>query len=344
MKKTVSLLLMLCILLSVPVGAMAEDDTLYDYYFEFPENIACTSIEWAQEHDEQLLQSMQEDNIMLIAIDRYSDFSMTLSYESYSDMDFRIMSDVDIDAYEYYTVEKINEDLEAKAVAQDRLPHPQTEFVVIRRPFNSGSSGPFCSWYYFTVFEGFFVCVDVQYNKPELEPEHRQLVEDFIRSINFHETWNLERIDHIYGDSVTKINIVLPENWGLSDRQEPYQRFTSYGGLASMAYGYLDVYAGLGFFDRLFMRRSELDNSCLGNDFIDRISEGNELKTGKAEYGGREYYTCEGMITLEDTGEEMWISRAVHVDNGYMHMFEFNDSSDSPYFKDFEFMLENLIY
>ena len=346
MKKIISLILMLGIVLSIPMGAMAADGTVLDFDFDFPSGMSVYTLDWAREHDDELYEEMKQENILMDAYDNYSDLSIWVSYMPYYNMDSKEMSDTDFEAFAYYMIKMLNEVPGCKAVAQGFYSHPQAEFAIIREGINS-AYGTFFVWQYITLFEGLAVTVAATYNshKGQMEPEHQQMLEDFIDSIDFHDTWRpKKRVEQIYNDPYTDIVLRLPENWEVKEYIEPRQLFESYGGMAGLTYGYADVYAELNFFDRLFWKRSEFDNSYLNSELVAQITGINAQDITTAEYGGREYYIAEGMYKDEETGEDLWLTKAIHVDNGYLHVFEFNDSSDSPYFKDLESMLENAMY
>ncbi len=168
----------------------------------------------------------------------------------------------------------------------------------------------------------------------------------------------------LYTDSFSGLQFTVPAHWTQEPKTEQGQfdvaSFVSTS-LESVNIRYVseDLYSSEEFLDVFTpeelasLPRAAVDNALfdaladtsLRNIFANLCS-GEITNLFKTSYGGKEYYRVDALIAKELFGYSYTSPGVIllRLENGYLYMFYFTGSDQSPYFADFEVLVESASY
>lgn len=192
----------------------------------------------------------------------------------------------------------------------------------------------------------------------ELEEEMKVIID----STDFNVGVNTDTVssanDYGYIDNDTNLSFTVPANYtqeALSGERDIYKvKFVNNEKKdLCILYGSSDIYKEMSVLERLFISRSDVNNSQeIEDGFKEGLDEAlNESVISLVEpqrvfYGDKEYYKYNVKATSEHIGIEIQVdmSMLIHVENGYAYIFQFCGREDSPYYADFEKLLGSVKY
>lgn len=154
-----------------------------------------------------------------------------------------------------------------------------------------------------------------------------------------------------YTDPKSNAQFIVPENW----EQKPLSKerktidvkfcSTTDQGM-SILFGCADLWNQMSASDRSGLTRGDIDNSLFSKEYIASSMGVKATDVLKKTYSGKEYYVLEIITKNSSYGIEMSIAMttAIHVENGFMYMFQFSGNKNHKLYKDFESVLSSVKY
>ena len=155
----------------------------------------------------------------------------------------------------------------------------------------------------------------------------------------------------LYTDPETGISFRVPANWEKSvfskERQFLSAKFTSiYDSGISIMFGAVDVWNSLSAEERKGLSRKDINNQAITKSDVAEMLNIKESEIRIKTYGGKEYFFAETNSSQDVLGLPLVIKMTYlyRIENGYDFSFQFSSDSTSPYYKDFESLLESVKY
>ncbi|MBP3360136.1 MAG: zinc ribbon domain-containing protein [Clostridia bacterium] len=152
-----------------------------------------------------------------------------------------------------------------------------------------------------------------------------------------------------YTDADSGLVFTVPDNWEekglLKDREFIDVKFASTKDSARIiTYGSTDLWNETPDNKREVDRRKDFNNSIFNAFDIARMCGTSADNVSLVNYNGVEYFQFEVIASSEIYGMnvEMTMTQAVHINNGWVYMFQFAGTSESEYFSDFRSLLNSV--
>lgn len=148
-----------------------------------------------------------------------------------------------------------------------------------------------------------------------------------------------------YADPESGITLQIPKGWKIA-AEEDYIRFEAGSKTPPMTYRYEDMWDALSRADRDQITRQEFNNDIMSKadvaDLLDTKTKAVEI----LELNGTEYFSVttsitKGFFIFKSTS---YTTSLIHFCNGYMHLFQFEDSREHKNYPEFEEMVAGAIY
>lgn len=297
---------------------------------------------------------MESRNIYLNAWDTDVSFEIIVTMIDSEISDFNLMSDTALttlassfqDGYANsgITVEKY-----------EIYQHDQAKFFKININQPNGSDIVYGLQYY-TVYDHKAINVTLQSYSGKIDTDKESVIASIVSTVHFDkETLRAEtRPDteaFLYRDEDTGIEFTVPANWTQKplsqDREAIDVKFTSNKepGL-SILYGSVDVWAEMAPSEKAGHSRSDIDNSIFTlEEFAETMGIEKSI-VSTVSYGDKEYYAYVNTTSSSKYGVDLDITQTclMRFENGYAYTFQFAGGSTSPYYEDFESLLESVKY
>ncbi len=154
-----------------------------------------------------------------------------------------------------------------------------------------------------------------------------------------------------YIDVDTNTKFTVPANWHEKDLSKDREyidvKFASgkEEGLSIM-YGSTDLWSQMSESEKFGASRSDFDSSLFTVDDMKEYFGVDANNISKVTYNGIDYFIAEQKSKQEMYGMEFIVdmTRVVRFHNGWLYEFQFGGTKDSPYFTDFEKLLNSVEY
>lgn len=228
--------------------------------------------------------------------------------------------------------------------------HAQTKFIKLYATHTVNGSTVYTRQYS-TVYDGSTYNFTMQSYSGEISDTQENAILSFVDSAVF------GRIaPYAYTDSKTGLKFVVPANWTeepLSKQRNTIDvKFVSEGSnFAEIMYGSIDMWSEMSESDKAGMDRSNVNNSFFSLEDIKNImtednangSDSSPISdVKKVTYGNIEYYCIE--TSMKTFGITIPRIILMHIDNGYIYLFQFYGESNSKNYMDFESLLKDADY
>lgn len=242
-------------------------------------------------------------------------------------------------------------------IKSEIYPHSQTKFIKMYMDVTrDGDTIP--ELQYYTVHGGKDIIIALFSYDGEIDAEKENTLKTIVDSIRFLDEPKAEEIPaelltdaFVYNDMETGTSFTVPENWskGASDREQDTFNieFTSnVNPVTHILYAWTDAWADLSPLERVSRERADIDNTIVTKADFAEVFEVPEDDVKIVVYGKNRYYKVERITTTDvyDLSISTTITQLFHFDNGYIYIFQFNDSSNNKYYKDFEALLTSVEY
>lgn len=368
MKKFCPLVLMLALLLIMPTTAFAASKDTYrldelglsidipsDYIVftrEIADNDPNLSVLGLTKKD--LLDSMESGNIYLDVWDSENNCETIVTMVSNTISNFSLMSDTILNTLAssfYDEFAKIGITIEKHEIYQ----HEQAKFIKFYMNRPNGADTIY-SLQYYTVYDNMAINVTTHSFSGRINSDKESVIESIVSTVHFDkEPLRAEILPDteafLYRDENTGIEFTVPANWTQEplskDREIIDVKFSSNRepGLI-IFYGSIDIWNEMPPSEKAGYVRSDIDNTIFpSEELAEAIGiEKNEVST--VSYGGKEYYKYSFTTSSSEYGFDFVLTQTclIRVENGYYYSFQFTGDSTSPYYEDFESIVESVTY
>ncbi|MDY3219852.1 MAG: zinc ribbon domain-containing protein [Candidatus Fimivivens sp.] len=239
--------------------------------------------------------------------------------------------------------------------------HSQAKFVkiYISQPNNGDTA---YGLQYHTVYNGKAINITLQSYSGEIDSSREASIQKIVDTIRFDTKPQFsappaQTKAFTYTDKDSGMTFTVPANWIESpmneDREYIDVKFTSNleEGLC-IIFSSQDVYeledfkAELSATEQLLLTRDVIGNDIFTKADIAEMYGCKEKDVLMVTYGDKEYYTAEVIKTDTSYGIPISVPMVylLRCENGYMYMFQFNGTKDSPYFDDFINLISSAKY
>ena len=187
----------------------------------------------------------------------------------------------------------------------------------------------------------------------EISENDESILRSVVDTVKFssHETETKRETPSIlYTSPQTSISFTVPQNWQqeeLSKEREILEaKFSAVNDGGNMImYGCEDIWAAMPASEKVGLTRQKINQSYITATELKEMIECEEtVKT--ATYNGVQYYHIEEPVQREVFGisYNSVMTQMIRIDNGWVHCFYFVGDEESLYYKDFEQLLESVVY
>ena len=310
---------------------------------------------------EGLSSLMSDRHIFLNAWDKSITHEIIVTMTDSQFEDYNQFSDTILNAF-VSTLESGYEDSGVTFIRSDLYQHNQAKFVKIYTSQPNGEDTVYGLQYH-TVCNSKAINITLQSYAGDIDSFKEALLQKIVDSIQFDTPRQGIHIyqktpPFTYTDPDSSLSFTVPANWtkeALSEnRQFIDAKFASNieDGLViiftsedMLNDSFLDE-VGISESEKLTLSRSDFDNSLLSNTDVASICGGSEADVSMATYGGKEYFFAETVTSGTTYGVTVFTPMIylVRCENGYLYMFQFNGTKDSPYFPDLEKLVDSATY
>lgn len=233
--------------------------------------------------------------------------------------------------------------------------HSQAKFLKIYIS-RSSEQGTVYGLQYYTVYDGKAINVTLHSYQGEIGAYEESELLDIVDTVRFDTAPQLndppaETEAFVYTDANTGLSFTVPANWVEKPLNEEREYITAKfvsnlePGLCIFFYGE-DFWSQLPEEERSLYSRSEVDNSLFTEADIAYMYGCEESEVSTVYFGDRAYFSVE----ITDTGTLYGLTATatsivfLRYENGYLYAFRFFDTRESPYYKDFESLMNSVTY
>lgn len=246
-------------------------------------------------------------------------------------------------------------------IRSDLYQHSQAKFakIYISQPNNGDTA---YGLQYHTVYNGKAINITLQSYSGEIDSSREAIIQEIVDTIRFDTEPQFsappaQTKAFTYTDKDSGMTFTVPANWIESSMNENREyidaKFTSNleEGLC-IIFSSQDVYeledfkAELSATEQLLLTRDVIGNDIFTKADIAEMYGCKEKDVLMVTYGDKEYYTAEVIKTDTSYGIPISVPMVylLRCENGYMYMFQFNGTKDSPYFDDFINLISSAKY
>lgn len=191
---------------------------------------------------------------------------------------------------------------------------------------------------------------------------------EFQLLINRVDFWNAKKAaansestpSFLYTDTESGLSFTVPENWTQAPMNEPRQfldaKFVPNSGDGNRVcilfscediYGNEELQNELTPIEKKFLSRSDVTNmAAMSKKDVAEIVGVKESDVTVVSHGGKDYFSAPTAIrtTIGEAEISLPMTCRLCLENGYLYMFQFGGSTDSPYFADFEALINSVEY
>ncbi len=233
--------------------------------------------------------------------------------------------------------------------------HPQTRFLKLYSS-KQAESGIIYNLQYYTVYEEKALNFCIASYSGQISDEEEAILKNMVDSVVFgtgpqEAAAEAAETDAFpYRDSDTHTTFTVPANWAEAEFSEERDildaKFSSRKDLGVyIMYGSDDLWERMSSDERIGYTRSDIDNSMFTKAEIAEIYGVYTVEISMVTYNEAEYfkffYAADTAASFSNTIKLMQLLR---IDNGYMYTFQFTGTDISPYYPDFETLLNSVQY
>lgn len=208
---------------------------------------------------------------------------------------------------------------------------------------------------YFTVSGGKDISIILHLYSGRITTESESFFKDIIDSIELHEipeqkpNTTTETLAFKYSDTITGASFTVPQNWTQFESTQE-DNYVSVSFMSNTEIGLMIIYIGLDVwnstpeYEKEGFSREDIDNSVMSKADLATAWGVRASDISTVTYNGKEFFRT---ITTENRELSNFdyttkMTTLFRVENGKGYMFQFNSTSDSPYYKDYEALVSSL--
>lgn len=206
---------------------------------------------------------------------------------------------------------------------------------------------------YYTVYDGMAINFTMRSYSGSLSSQQEKTILEVVDSIKFDSAPPLPAAEEesdpfVYTDEDSGLTFTVPANWQQEDfsKEREYidAKFVSLQDAGRiMIYGSTDLWKELSPSERAGSSRAELTNSSFTKYDIAEMSGIPAHEISVVTYNGVRYFSFE-TTAADDLGLSITMTNMVHIDNGWIYIFQFSGTGKSKSFAAFEALLESVQY
>lgn len=148
-----------------------------------------------------------------------------------------------------------------------------------------------------------------------------------------------------YADPESGISLQIPKGWKISAGEESIQ-FEPNDSKVSMTYRYEDLWEGLSRAEKAEFTRQEYNNDIMSKADVADLVDARTKDVTVTDLNGTEYFcvttaTTKGFFLFKST---RYTTSLMHFCNGFMHLFQFEESKDHKDYHKFEELVAGSVY
>ena len=154
-----------------------------------------------------------------------------------------------------------------------------------------------------------------------------------------------------YTDTDSRVSFTVPKNWkqvGFAQEKElaDVQFVSTKDAECTMVFGGTDIWGKMSASDTIGHTREDLNSSKFTMADIADFFGISADKVSMVTYNGAQYFQFETDYPLDIYGDGIWrhVTQLVHIDSGWMYMFQFSGTSTHKRYSDFEKLLNSVNY
>ena len=301
-----------------------------------------------------LLEMMESKNIYLNAWDNTVGFEIIVTMIQSSLSNFKDLSDSTLN-FLASSISPSYADLGIALEKYEIFRHDQTKFIklYISQPNGTGTA---YGLQYYTVYNNMAINVTIQSYTGRIDSEKESILKSIVNTVYFNNAPILtdtvqETPSFLYTDEETDATFIVPANWCqkalTQDREILDVKFLSnHDASVSILYGSTDMWSEMSPREQRGLSRSDVNNSMLSKNEIAATIGIDSNAISIVSYGGNDYYKYKTttVSTVYGIDIEVVLTCFMRVENGYAFVFQFSGDDKSPYYKDFESLLESVKY
>ena len=226
--------------------------------------------------------------------------------------------------------------------------HPQLEFIRIY--FNTTDKTTYGLQYY-TIYGGQAMNFTMRSYDGPISGSQERTIQNVVDSVDLHfyvptKTPVAETPAFVHTDPDTGTTFTVPANWSVQPFSKERDILDIQFSCAEdpallIAYASNDIWSELSFFEKLFMSREKTEDILSSTAQVAEEYGVPESSVSKMTYNGETYFIVEAPYTtdLYGTSFTATVNQAIHVEDGWMYMFNFYGDASNPHFDDFEKLL-----
>ena len=231
--------------------------------------------------------------------------------------------------------------------------HPQLEFIRIY--FNTTDKTTYGLQYY-TIYGGQAMNFTMRSYEGPISGSQERTIQNVVDSVELHfyvptKTPVEETPAFVHTDPDTGTTFTVPANWSVQPFSKERDILDIQFSCAEdpallIAYASNDIWSELSFFEKLFMSREKTEDILSSTAQVAEEYGVPESSVSKMTYNGETYFIVEAPYTtdLYGTSFTATVNQAIHVEDGWMYMFNFYGDASNPHFDDFEKLLKSIEY
>ena len=299
-----------------------------------------------------LMEELVAGNIYLNAVDPDGNEEIVVTMEENIISEFNGLGETSLlmlastlkDGYEEYGI---------SVSSYDIYHHPQLEFIRIY--FNTTDKTSYGLQYY-TIYGGQAMNFTMRSYEGPISGSQERTIQNVVDSVELHfyvptKTPVEETPAFVHTDPDTGTTFTVPANWSVQPFSKERDILDIQFSCAEdpallIAYASNDIWSELSFFEKLFMSREKTEDILSSTAQVAEEYGVPESSVSKMTYNGETYFIVEAPYTtdLYGTSFTATVNQAIHVEDGWMYMFNFYGDASNPHFDDFEKLLKSIEY
>ncbi len=232
----------------------------------------------------------------------------------------------------------------------------QAKYIKIQVDHQLNGSDKTYAIEYLTSCNDILLCLTLSSYSGKIDPSTEKVLNTIVDSIKFEEL-PVDSADYadkqasVYKDEEAGCEFTMPGGWSRDDFLTEAKlldvKFKSdKNDSMTILYGSEDIWGNLPSRIKKDSFREDYDNSMLTSDDVADMLGASGSELSKVYYNGYEYYKYVYDYSASKNGIEVSVKMTsiLRIENGYMYMFQFSGDSSSPYYSDFESVLESAEY
>lgn len=305
---------------------------------------------------DKLYSFMLEQNIYLNAWDEDISYEIIVTMVESPFEDYNLFSDTTLNGFAS-ALETEYAGIGITLMRSEIYQHRQAKFIKIylSQP-NNGETA--YGLQYNTVYNGKTINITLQSYSGKIDQDKEAIIQNIVDTVCFDTdpqcgTPPAQTKTFTYIDKDSGMTFTVPANWVERPMSEERRyidaKFTSNleEGLCIIFSSY-DIYEleELSKTEQLFLNRDAIGNDIFTKSDIAEMYGCKEEDVSMVTYGGKEYYSAE--VTVSGSAYGITVSSPIvyllRCENGYIYSFQFGEAKSSPYFADFENLLNSVKY